>query len=150
LQGIQWSAVVRYAIAACLLQLVVGTLLMLYRGRYKTASFDESLGLALSTVIVAGILGIFFLGFVGTSVFPRALAVLTPPVALLFMATGRWGYRTSVSRFGTRRDVEAKNVLIYGAGNAGHQLARLLTMEDAPFRPVGFIDDDKSRRHLRL
>src|SRR4051794_23471287 len=54
LQGIQWSAVVQYAVAACIMQLMVGTLLMLYRGRYKTASFEESLGLALSAVIVAG------------------------------------------------------------------------------------------------
>jgi dTDP-glucose 4,6-dehydratase len=151
LADVQDTAVLEYALFACVLQMVIGTLLMLYRGRYKTASFDESLGLAASTVIVACLLAVIFLGFVGTSVFPRAIAVLTPPVALLLMAAGRWGYRAWLTRLGTRSGADAERVLIYGAGNAGHQLVRLLSMETAaPFRPVGFIDDDRSKRHLRL
>ncbi|HET9650081.1 MAG TPA: nucleoside-diphosphate sugar epimerase/dehydratase, partial [Microlunatus sp.] len=151
LKDSQDLAVLQYALVACLTQVIVGTLLMLYRGRYKTASFDESFGLAISTVIVSCVLAVIFLGLVGTGVFPRAVAVLTPPVALLLMAAGRWGYRVIVTKAGARGDADAERTLIYGAGNAGHQLVRLLTMEaTAPFRPVGLIDDDRSKRRLRL
>ncbi len=144
-------AVVAYAVAACVIQVIVGTLLMLYRGRYKTASFEESFGLAMSTVVVSLVLAVIFIGLVGTSAFPRAVAALAPPVALLLMAAGRWGYRAIVTRAGARAGADRERALIYGAGNAGHQLVRLLTMEDAaPFRPVGLIDDDRSKRHLRL
>lgn len=151
LMTVQGVAVLQYALLACVLQVIIGALLMLYRGRYKTASFDESLGLSLSTVIVSVMLGIIFLGVVGTDVFPRAVAVLTPPVALLLMAAGRWGYRAYPTRAGLRGDTQAERVLIYGAGDAGHQLLRLLQMEaNPPFRVVGLLDDDRSKRNLRL
>jgi FlaA1/EpsC-like NDP-sugar epimerase len=151
LREVQWSAVVWYAVLACIFQVIIGMLLMLYRGRYKTGSFDEGLGLALSAVMVAALLGLCFLGVVGSSVFPRAVAVLTPPVALLLMAAGRWGYRACLARPGSGPRESAERVLIYGAGNAGHQLARLLAMDaSAPYRAVGFIDDDRGKRYLRL
>jgi len=134
LSDVQHIAVVQYALLACVLQVIIGALMMLYRGRYKTASFDETLGLATSTLLVSMLLGVIFLGIVGTHVFPRAAAVLTPPVALLLMAAGRWGYRAYVTRAGTRGNTQAERVLIYGAGDAGHQLVRLLRMEaDPPF-----------------
>lgn len=150
LRDVQWSAVLQYAAAACLLQLVVGTMLLLYQGRYKTASFDESIGLALAVLIVAALLAVIFLGIMTTSSFPRALTVLAPPLALLGMAVGRWGYRAGVTRTLSRARPETPKLLIFGAGNAGHQLARLLTSEDSPYRPVGFIDDNRRKRHLRL
>ena len=67
---------------------------MLYRGRYRIATFEESVGLATTT------------GLVGRNSrsglpqpqrrparFPRAVAVLTPPVALLSMAADRLAFR---------------------------------------------------------
>lgn len=151
LSDVQQTAVVQYALLACVLQVIIGALLMLYRGRYKTASFDETLGLAASTLIVSMLLGVTFLGIVGTHVFPRAAAVLTPPVALLLMAAGRWGYRAYITRAGTRGNTHAERVLIYGAGDAGHQLVRLLRIEaNPPFHVVGLVDDDRSKRYLRL
>ena len=151
LQVDQSLAVLGYAVVACVWQVVVGAGFKLYRGRYKTATFEESLGLATSALVVACLLIVTFVGIVGTDVFPRAVAVLTPPIALVFMTAGRWAYRALVTRASARDRVNAERVLIYGAGNAGHQLVRLLAIEDsAPFVAVGFIDDDRSKRHLRL
>ena len=48
-----YTAVAVYAAAACVLQLVVGTSMKLYRGRYHTASFDEMFGLTLTVAIVS-------------------------------------------------------------------------------------------------
>src|SRR5690606_29626297 len=45
----------------------------------------------------------------------------------------------------------AENVIIYGAGDAGYQLLRLIEMDtSSPYRVVGLIDDDPSKRHLKL
>ncbi|CAM3639298.1 nucleoside-diphosphate sugar epimerase/dehydratase [Occultella aeris] len=144
-----WASVGWYVAAASVLQVGVGTVLMLYRGRYRTASFDESIGMAVTAVTVGALLAITFVVLLGSS-FPRAVAVLTPPIALLFMAAGRWMYRASTSWQKNSR-VRNKPVLIYGAGDAGHQLIRLIATDDATqYRVVGFIDDDKAKRNLRL
>ncbi|HEX8509029.1 MAG TPA: nucleoside-diphosphate sugar epimerase/dehydratase [Propionibacteriaceae bacterium] len=133
----------------CTLQVVVGVLFMLYRGRYRTGSFDESIGLAVTVGIVGVAAAVYFLGADAVAAFPRALTVLTPPVALLSMAAGRWSFRALTTVRAGR--VGAERVLIYGAGNAGNQLVNLLAgSSSAPFKTVGLIDDAKSKRNLRL
>ncbi|GAA2096258.1 nucleoside-diphosphate sugar epimerase/dehydratase [Microlunatus panaciterrae] len=150
LSAMQWSVIFGYLALACILQVVFGTLLMLYRGRYRTASFEESFGLAATALAGAVVLGVVFLGFIGTQTFPRATAVLTPPIALMLMGAGRWGYRAWTSR-GVLSRQGAERVLIYGAGDAGHQLVRsIATDESAPYEVVGLIDDSRAKRNLRL
>jgi FlaA1/EpsC-like NDP-sugar epimerase len=145
----QWSAIYQYIGMVCLLQVVLGILFKLYRGRYNTASFDESFGLATTVAIVAAVAGLASLVLHPGPEFPRALAVLTPPVALLSMAAGRWSFRAITTARAPHENAE--KALIYGAGNAGSQLIRLLASDSsAPYTPVGLIDDDKAKRHLRL
>ena len=149
LSSILWSSVSAYLLVVCTLQVVVGILLMLYRGRYRTGSFDEITGLAVTVGIVGVAASVYFLGADAVAAFPRALTVLTPPVALLSMAAGRWSFRALTTVRAGR--VGAERVLIYGAGNAGNQLVNLLAgSSSAPFKTVGLIDDAKSKRNLRL
>lgn len=149
LNGIYWSAVGQYLVLACVLQVVIGTVFMLYRGRYRTASFEESFGLGLTAFLVGGALAAVFVGIASDGTFPRAIAVLTPPIALLLMAAGRWGFRAWRDRVGQAADAE--RVLIYGAGDAGYQLLRLIMADaSAPYRVVGFLDDARDKRLLRL
>ncbi len=144
-----WSSVVVYVLAACGLQVAAGTALMLYRGRYRIATFEESFGLALAVALVGGVLAVGFIGFAEVGSFPRAIALLTPPVALLVMAAGRWCYRAWRERVAP--DADAERVLIYGAGDSGYQLLRLIAQEKrSPYRVVGFIDDAKEKRNLRM
>jgi len=150
LNDAQWSTVLLYVALASVAQLVVGTLLKLYRGKYRVGSFEESLGLLLSTVVVALILVVAFALIWDLGQFPRGIAFLAPPFALVFMAAGRWAYRA----WRTPRRVPGEateNVLIYGAGDAGYQLLRLIEMDSSsPYRVIGFIDDDPAKRHLNL
>lgn len=149
LNRVLWSGVVLYAVLACVLQGMVGAALMLYRGRYRIATFEETFGLALAVGVVGGLLAASFIGLSAPGSFPRATAVLTPPVALLSMAAGRFAYRAWRDRLAPCADAE--RVLIYGAGNAGYQLLRLIREDPrSPYRVVGFIDDAKSKRNLRL
>lgn len=146
----QWNTVFLYIGLACAAQLVVGALLKLYRGKYRVGSFEESLGLLLSMVVVALTLMVAFVAIRGLSEFPRGIALLAPPFALVLMAAGRWGYRAWTTSKRPSNDV-AENVLIYGAGDAGYQLLRLIEMDtSSPYRVVGLIDDDPKKRHLSL
>lgn len=148
LSTILWSSVSGYVLVVCSLQVVVGILFMLYRGRYRTGSFNESIGLAFTVGVVGAVAGVYFLAAAGIT-FPRALTLLTPPVALLSMAAGRWSFRALTMNRPSR--VGAERVLIYGAGNAGNQLAHLLAgSSSAPYKTVGLIDDAKAKRNLRL
>ena len=64
------------------------------------------------------------------------------------MAAGRFLFRT-VTR--TPHVGDAEPVLIYGAGNAGQQLGRLIEFDpNAPFEIMGYIDDDPGKRNLHL
>ncbi|MCM3661330.1 polysaccharide biosynthesis protein [Georgenia satyanarayanai] len=146
----QWSTVFLYAALACVSQLIVGTLLKLYRGKYRLGSFEESLGLLLSTVVVALLLVVAFVALRGLDEFPRGIAFLAPPFALVTMAAGRWAYRAWQGS--KRLPIEgAENVLVYGAGDAGYQLLRLVDIDSSsPFRVVGLVDDDPRKRHLSL
>ena len=50
-----------------------------------------------------------------------------------------------------RAGQHAERVLIYGAGEAGYQLIRLISTDpESPYNVVGFIDDARSKRNLRL
>lgn len=144
-----WPRVILFIVVACAAQVLTGTMLMLYRGRYRIATFEESFALALSVLVVAVLISIGFLGLIQPGSFPRATVVLTPPVAVLLMAGGRWCFRAWRERLAPDPDVE--RVLIYGAGNAGYQLLRLIAQDRrAPYRVVGFVDDARSKRHLQL
>ena len=149
LDEVLWNSVALYALLACLGQAVFGTVGMLYRGGYRIATFEECVRLATTAVLVGAVLGTGFLGLSPTGTFPRAVALLTPPVALLSMAAGRLLFRAWRERVAPNADAE--RVLIYGAGDAGYQLVRLLKQDrNSPFHVVGFLDDARSKRNLRL
>ncbi|MEE6282868.1 polysaccharide biosynthesis protein [Georgenia sp. MJ170] len=146
----QWASLIAYSVIACLTQLVVGTLLKLYRGKYRVGTFEEALGLLITTTLSGLVLVVGFLVFVPFEQFPRGVAFLAPALALLLMAAGRWCFRAwRTSR--RPHHADAEKVLIYGAGDAGYQLLRLMQMDTAsPYRAVGLIDDDPAKRHLTL
>lgn len=142
-----WESVVVYLVASTVLLVALGYATKFYRGRYLVGSYDEALGLAahMATVAVATLL----LSMAMASPPPRSVVVLTPPLALLFAAAGRFAYRAVRDRSleGVSR-AESRRVLVYGAGDAGRQVVQLLrTGQDLV---VGLIDDNPGKRHLRI
>lgn len=150
LEPLQYRSLATYVVVACVMQAAVGTAMMLYRGRYRTASFDEIFGLVLTVGVVSASLAVLALAGSGNEAFPRATAVLAPPLALVSMAGARWAYRAWQGRQ-RRVDQHGERVLIYGAGDAGYQLIRLIASDaQSPYDVVGFIDDARDKRNLRL
>ncbi|KGN39136.1 polysaccharide biosynthesis protein [Knoellia subterranea] len=146
-----WERVFTYVAVGVVIQLAVGFFTHLYLGRSRIGSFDEVTQLGLLVLVLSVVLGIFFLAaFPG---FSRGAVVLIPPLAFLLMVFGRWVYRSLVSDPRRARNAEESVVpaLIYGAGDAGREIARLVhTSDTPPYRIVGFVDDDPAKHYLRI
>jgi FlaA1/EpsC-like NDP-sugar epimerase len=146
---VQWEAILRYLVTSWLLLVLWGLVTKFYRGRFIVGSFDEALGLALHfagvaviTVVTAPILN---------STLPRSLPVLAPPIALVGAAAGRWFYRALRDRGAETGQSAGRRIVIYGAGDAGRQVLRLVRVDRSlGLSAVGFVDDNPGKRHLKI
>ncbi|WP_083942254.1 nucleoside-diphosphate sugar epimerase/dehydratase [Sanguibacter suarezii] len=151
---VQWTSILAYLAVSVVLLVGIGYAAKMYRGRFLVGSFEEAIGLGVLTLSVAILTIPFFYYFeVEDGNLPRGISVLVPAFALIGSAGGRWFYRTL--RMRTRgngtHDPETKTVLIYGAGDAGYQLLKLVLMDrNSEYRVVGFIDDNPGKRNLKL
>lgn len=148
---VQWAGVVRYMVTVGVLTIALGYATKFYRGRFLVGSFDEALGLALHVGMVA--LVALLLRPVLYPELPRSIPVLAPPLALLTCASFRWLYRVVRDRDAdpTGAAVPIRNAVIYGAGDAGRQVANLARgSADLAFHVVGYVDDNPGKRHLRI
>lgn len=149
----QWIAAIAYGLVVVLVHVAVGFASHHYLGRSKVASFAEVTSLGLLVLIVSVVFGAIFMAFVPN--FPNGIALVMPTTALLLMAAGRWGFRgflASRRKNGAAKpETAATPVLVYGAGEAGTEVARLVeTAPEASYRIVGFLDDDRHKRFLRI
>ena len=144
-QSLTYSAIA-CGIGASALSLVVASLLRMYSGRYVTGTFDEVLGVGILTACISLIGTIVLLANIVN--LPRATFIIAGGLSGLMMLGARFLARRSrtlraLSRNGNR-------TLIYGAGEAGYQLANLMQSDrSGTFIPIGFIDDDPYKKHLR-
>jgi len=151
LNRVQWSYALAYPTAAATLQLVGGVTYRLYRGAASIGSFHEARLLGLLVTAVSVIVSGAFLWESGDDS-PRGIAITVPFLALALMFAARFAARGLVRHTLARHRAEQQEpVIVYGAGNAGTQLAGLLLADiDAPYRVVGFIDDDPLKRHFHV
>ena len=146
---VQWEAVLRFLVVSWLLIAAVGYATKFYRGRFLVGSFEEALGLAAHFLGVAAVM-IVSAPLLNPTL-PRSLPVLAPPVALVAAAAGRWFYRALRDRGADVPTASLRPVLIYGAGDSGRQVLRLVRTDPTlRLRAVGFLDDNTGKRHLRI
>ncbi len=139
-----------YCLAAIITQGIVGFGFALYKGRYSFGSFHEVKLLVLVTVVVTAILVLVSVAFGLLMDVPRSTGIIAFPFACLFMAAIRYLKRMYVESK-ARPGEGAQATLIYGAGFLGGSLVtRMVQDPDSPYRPVGLIDDDPAKKHLRL
>lgn len=134
-------------IAAALLHLASGSIFHIYQGRYVVGSFDEVLGVVITTFFVGGI-GTMALLFIPESTFPRSTFIIATGIAAASMLGARFVLRGARQQKALQR--EGKRTLIYGAGDAGSQIVQLMLNDrNNAYQPIGFIDDDPKKHHLR-
>ena len=134
-------------IAAALLHLASSSIFHIYQGRYVVGSFDEVLGVVITTFFVGGI-GTIALLFIPESTFPRSTFIIATGIAAASMLGARFVWRGARQKKALQR--EGKRTLIYGAGDAGSQIVQLMLNDrNNAYQPIGFIDDDPKKHHLR-
>ena len=137
------------AVCAGVLYVGLGMLIRLHEGRARTASFDEMLLLG-SVAALSGAM-VFVTNLVSTQVARSLPAIAT----LCFVVLALWGravWRRLVEHGLRRRaPADASDVLLVGAGEAARELISSMLRDPAQrWRPVGMVDDDPRKRHLRV
>jgi dTDP-glucose 4,6-dehydratase len=146
--AIAWAQLAVIVAGVAVLQLGIGALTQLYRGRFGHGTFDEVRGVTLTTLLVGAVLAATVLVLGDPLNTPRTVGLISVPIALITMLATRWLKRvTTEARIHPSADAEP--TLSFGAGDVGTELARRFTTEpDSAFRPVGFIDNDPAKRNL--
>ncbi|HXP20131.1 MAG TPA: nucleoside-diphosphate sugar epimerase/dehydratase [Streptosporangiaceae bacterium] len=140
----------RAVLAVGVLSAGTGLLAGLYRGRYQRGSVDEVISVARAGCGVALVLAVL-----GGAMLPDQHAPLRTVAggavfALLAMASAR--YMVVAIRQSSRRcRSSGVKIIIFGAGNAGAALVHSLARQPGlGYEPVAFLDDDSSKRRLRI
>jgi FlaA1/EpsC-like NDP-sugar epimerase len=144
------AGVAMVAAIAVTLHAFAGHLQFLYRGRYRYASFEEVRPVFVAVLTTTLLLLAFDLRATPRPVPPSGPAV-GGTIALVLMLAVRYLRRGQLERSLRPDPAVATPVLLFGAGAAGHLLAgSLLRAPTSRYYPVGIIDDDPGKRHLRV
>ncbi len=142
-----WDTALLWGIGVGGAQIAVGYGLRLYRGRYKFGSFDEVSGVV-QTALLVGLGWLIFVLITSPPDTPRTIPVISTVLALSGMLAGRFAVRFVRQRLMVPRTGD--RTLVYGAGEGGQQLLRAMQGAGSGYRVVGFLDDDPSKRRLRM
>jgi FlaA1/EpsC-like NDP-sugar epimerase len=129
-------------------QAVAGDVVYLYRRRHEFGTFDE-----VRAVVGAAMATVAALVAINLVLPSRAVPASTPVIggffALVLMLGRRYVYR--LRRESRLRPHMGTPVLLFGAGAAGHDLARAILRDPtSKYFPVGMLDDDPDKYHLRV
>jgi UDP-GlcNAc:undecaprenyl-phosphate GlcNAc-1-phosphate transferase len=152
--SVEWAE--RFGFFLQSLPIVLGTQMIalfgvgVYRGMWRYFSLSDGvtfakgvfLGLVTSQVVV-----LYVYRFEPDS---PAIFVVYGVLLLVFLVGSRASFRL-LSEFAQRRRQTGRRLVIYGAGHAGSIAVRhVLNDSRSTYRIVGFIDDDVSKRNVRV
>jgi len=138
LSGYGWPA----AATAVAIALPIFTVFGLYRAVFRYASWDAVSGIVQAVFVYGIIYAAVFTAFSFPGI-PRTVGVIQPILLLIALLASRGVARFLLGgrlRQLLRRSGNRSNVLIYGAGHAGRQLASAFA-DTIDTKVVGFIDD---------
>jgi len=133
-----------------ILWLAIAPTLGVYRSVFRFSGTHSIKDLAVSCAIIALILTLFLVILRVPEKVPRTLSVLVPLVMFILLATSRLVLSSLLrDTLYARRREGRRQVLIYGAGVAGRELA-LSINEDPEFQVIGFVDDNPVLKRRRI
>ncbi len=118
----------------------------LYRGMWRFASLPDLKRILKAVGVAAVAVPVVLVLFRVESVVPRSVLILDPLLLVLIMGGSRFTYRAWKDHRLSALMVDAKPVLILGAGSAADFLLRELNRTAYGYQPVGLLDDDVSKR----
>ena len=136
-------------LACAVLQIGVGLLFGHYRGRFRSGTFDDFRATC-TNAAVASILGTIIVLFARPDSIPRPVAITCGVIAVAIMLAARLVHRNLRERI-TQSTTAATPVILFGAGDAGEQIARATRRDPhSNYEAVAFLDDSPNRQNLRL
>src|SRR5438132_2790378 len=118
----------------------------LYRGLWRFASLPDLQRIVLAVGLGAVAVPVVLVMLRLTSVVPRSVLILYPPVLIMLMAGSRFTYRVwKEHRLYSPLAALGEPVLILGAGEAGAHLAKELT-HSRKWRIAGLLHDDPAKQ----
>ena len=146
-----WQLILKtLPVFVCIKMIILGYF-GLYSGLWRYASVDD-IWRILKANVLATLCFIFAVFFLHTlSGFPRSIFVLDFILCFSFISGIRFGNRLARERFRPQHKTKRKKALIVGAGEAG-----VMVLKESQINPrtnleiVGFIDDDRRKKNLRL
>jgi UDP-GlcNAc:undecaprenyl-phosphate GlcNAc-1-phosphate transferase len=118
-----------------------------YRGIWRYTSVDDLVTFAKAVLfgsIVSVLVILFAFRFQGYS---RTVFVLDAVFMFLLLAGSRLAFRLFRNLMPKAETAGGRRVLIYGAGDGGELLLRVLrNYREWPYSPVGFLDDDTAKK----
>ena len=136
---------------AGLVQLAVGILLGLYTGRWRFGSFDEVSALGRAALVTTAVVFAIDLYALPEQLVPKSAVLGSGFIALVLMGGVRYAWRLALESARRPRDDGRTRMLVFGAGEGGAQvLTKMLRDPDSPYLPIGLLDDDRSKRNLRI
>jgi FlaA1/EpsC-like NDP-sugar epimerase/dTDP-4-amino-4,6-dideoxygalactose transaminase/lipopolysaccharide/colanic/teichoic acid biosynthesis glycosyltransferase len=147
---VDWPAFALLAAAAVVVQVVAGLATGLYLGRWRLGSFDEVSALARTVSWVSSILFLVELRQSHRFV-PLSVVVGGGIIAFVLMGSARYFIRSYDEERRRPTGPDAHRLVVFGAGDAGAQIvASLLRDPSSAYLPVALLDDDPTKRHLRI
>ena len=136
------------AIISIIIAIPIFFLFGLYRTIFRYTGLSIILTI-LASSFVYGFLYFLVIGVYGIHEVPRSIGILQPMLLFFAIITSRLGVKFILNyNFSSEKSNNKKNVLVYGAGDAGRQL--VIALENSPeFKVVGFLDDNR-QLHRRV
>ncbi|QWD23246.1 polysaccharide biosynthesis protein [Polynucleobacter paneuropaeus] len=144
-----WSPLLAAEISACIAAPIF-IIFGLYREVFRHSGWMALLSLIRAIGLYA-ILYAFIFSFMGISGVPRTIGLIQPIILLMLIGANR-ALASYWLGNAYRRQLRLSNLprmLIYGAGEAGRQLAGALS-HSYEMQVVGFLDDDKKKQGQNL
>ena len=142
-----WTTLL-FSMVVAVLHVVLGLISGPYAVGHSRGSLEEITDVT-RTAAVATLIAVIGNALLPTQLVPRSVPLIAGLIALLAMFAARMVLRTKRSR--AHVDDNARRVIVFGAGEGGRQLIRTLQRDtEAGLEPVGIIDDDPTKRRLRI
>ncbi|MBB6628497.1 polysaccharide biosynthesis protein [Nocardioides sp. KIGAM211] len=144
-----WPEIGLMALMTAVLYLVLATPVRLHQGRANTASLEEMVLLGLTVMSAGAVVSVLNLWL---QWIPRTIPAGATLGALVLAAWGRALWRRLRERDDEGLEAQGvTSVLVIGAGEAARELVgSMLRDPSRTWRPLGLLDDDPRKRHLRI
>ena len=147
---IDWPGFTVAAVAAVIMQVLVGLATGLYLGRWRLGSFDEVSALVRTVGWVTSLLFLVELRISHRFV-PLSTVIGGGVIAFVLMGAARYVIRSYDAERRRPTGPDVRRLLVFGAGEAGAQIVATLLRDPAsPYLPVALLDDDPTKRRLRI